>query len=43
MDLEAKHVVEIAKNSFEGSFLSDGEKMKWMEEVEKISSKMGSI
>ena len=43
LDLEAKHVVQIAKNSFEGSFLSDAEKEKWIGEVEKISSKMGSI
>jgi len=35
--------VQLAKNSFEGSFLADGEKKKWMGEVEKFSSKMGSI
>ena len=40
---KAKHVAQLAKNSFEGSFLSDAEKKKWIGEVEKISSKMGSI
>ena len=43
LDLESRHVVQLAKNSFEGSFLADGEKKKWMGEVEKFSSKMGSI
>ena len=43
LDLEAKHVAQLARNSFEGSFLSDAEKEKWIGEVEKISSKMGSI
>ena len=41
--LEAKHVVQLARNSFEGSFLGDNEKGNWMGEVEKFSSKMGSI
>ena len=43
MDLQAQQVVQLAKNSFEGSFLSDAEKKKWLGEVEKFSSKMGSI
>ena len=43
LDLQARHVVQLAKNSFEGSFLSEAEKKKWLGEVEKFSSKMGSI
>ena len=43
LDLQAQHVVQLAKNSFEGSFLSEAEKKKWLGEVEKFSSKMGSI
>lgn len=39
--LEARHVVQLAKNSFEGSFLTDGEKQKWIGEVEKFAGRTG--
>jgi len=39
--LEARHVVQLAKNSFEGSFLSDEQKEKWLGEVEKFASRAG--
>jgi len=37
--LEARHVAQLAKNSFEGSFLSEPEKKKWIGEVEKFAAK----
>ena len=42
LTLEAKHVVQLAKNSFEGSFLSEPEKKKWIGEVEKFAAKSGA-
>ena len=41
--LEAHHVVQLAKNSFEGSFLSDAEKKKWLGEIEKMAAKTGLV
>jgi len=40
--LEARHVTQLAQNSFTGSFLPEPEKKKWIGEVEKFSSKMGA-
>jgi adenosine deaminase len=40
--LEARHVVQLAKNSFEGSFLTEAEKAKWLGEVEKFASRATS-
>ena len=42
LDLQARHVVQLAKNSFEGSFLSEAEKKKWLGEVEKFAAKAGA-
>lgn len=42
LDLPAKHVVQLALNSFEGSFLSEPEKKKWIGEVEKFAAKSGA-
>jgi len=39
LDLQAQHVVQLAKNSFEGSFLSDAEKRKWIGEAERFAAK----
>lgn len=39
--LQAGHVVQLAKNSFEGSFLTDAEKKKWIGEVEKFAARSG--
>lgn len=39
--LEGRHVVQLARNSFEGSFLSDAEKGKWIAEVERFAAKSG--
>jgi len=35
-------VVQLAKNSFEGSFLSDAAKKKWLGEVEMFAAKAGA-
>lgn len=43
LDLQAKHVVQLALNSFEGSFLSEPEKKKWIGEVEKFAAKSGAV
>jgi adenosine deaminase len=43
LDLQAKHVVHLALNSFEGSFLSEPEKKKWIGEVEKFAAKSGAV
>ena len=43
LDLQAKHVVQLALNSFEGSFLSEPEKKKWIGEVEKFAAKFGAV
>ena len=43
LDLQAKHVVQLALNSFEGRFLSEPEKKKWIGEVEKFAAKSGAV
>lgn len=43
LDLQAKHVVQLALNSFAGSFLSEPEKKKWIGEVEKFAAKSGAV
>jgi adenosine deaminase len=36
-------VIQLARNSFEGSFLSEPEKKKWIGEVEKFAAKSGAV
>jgi adenosine deaminase len=36
--LEKHHLVQLAKNSFEGSFLPEKEKAKWMEKVDQVAA-----
>jgi adenosine deaminase len=43
LSLEAQHVIQLARNSFEGSFLADSEKKKWIGEVEKFAAKSGAV
>ena len=43
LDLGPRHVVQLAKNSFEGSFLTEAEKTKWLGEVEKMAAKTGLV
>ncbi len=43
LSLEAQHVIQLARNSFEGSFLSESEKKKWIGEVEKFAAKSGAV
>jgi len=35
--LEKKHLIQLAKNSFEGSFLPEKEKGKWLEKIERVA------
>jgi len=36
--LEKKHLIQLAKNSFEGSFLAEKEKEKWFEKIERVEA-----
>ena len=38
LDLQKHHLVQLAKNSFEGSFLPEKEKMKWLEKIERVAA-----
>lgn len=38
LSLEKKHLVQLAINSFEGSFLPESEKSKWMEKIERVAA-----
>ena len=38
LSLEKKHLVQLAKNSFEGSFLSEEEKAKWMDKIDRVAA-----
>jgi len=38
LSLEKHHLVQLAKNSFEGSFLPEKEKAKWMETVDQVAA-----
>lgn len=42
LQLQADHVAQLARNSFEGSFLSQAEKKKWIGEVDKFAAKTGT-
>jgi hypothetical protein len=36
--LEKRHLIQLAKNSFEGSFLPEKEKAKWIEKIERVAA-----
>ena len=36
--LEKKHLIQLARNSFEGSFLPEKEKEKWFEKIERVQA-----
>jgi adenosine deaminase len=38
LDLQKHHLVQLAKNSFEGSFLPDKEKKNWMEKIDRVAA-----
>ena len=40
LNLERRHLVQLAKNSFEGSFLPEKDKMGWMEKIDQIDRSM---
>ncbi|MCX6934713.1 MAG: adenosine deaminase [Verrucomicrobia bacterium] len=41
LNLEAKHLIQLAKNSFSGSFLPEKEKGKWIEKINRVGSSVG--
>ncbi|NDB96844.1 MAG: hypothetical protein EBZ78_11910 [Verrucomicrobia bacterium] len=40
LELERRHLIQLAKNSFEGSFLPEKDKMEWMEKIDRIDRSM---
>jgi adenosine deaminase len=36
--LEKKHLIQLARNSFEGSFLPEKEKETWFEKIERVEA-----
>jgi adenosine deaminase len=40
LNLERRHLIQLAKNSFEGSFLPEKDKMGWMEKIDRIDGSM---
>lgn len=38
LDLQKPHLVQLAKNSFEGSFLPEKEKIQWLEKIERVAA-----
>ena len=41
LHLEEKHLVQLAKNSFSGSFLSRKEKEQWIAKIDRVVSSLG--
>ena len=41
LHLEEKHLVQLAKNSFSGSFLSQKEKEQWIAKIDRVVSSLG--
>ena len=41
LHLEEKHLVQLAKNSFTGSFLSQKEKEQWIAKIDRVVSSLG--
>jgi adenosine deaminase len=41
LHLEEKHLVQLAKNSFSGSFLSQKEKEQWIAKIDRVASSLG--
>lgn len=38
LDLQRHHLIQLAKNSFEGSFLPEKEKEQWLEKIERVAA-----
>ena len=41
LHFEEKHLVQLAKNSFSGSFLSQKEKEQWIAKIDRVVSSLG--
>lgn len=41
LSLDKEHVIQLAQNSFEGSFLDKSDQAKWFKEIEKTARKSG--
>jgi adenosine deaminase len=41
LQLEERHLVQLAKNSFTGSFLPEKEKAQWITKIDRVVSSLG--